>query len=334
MPRVAKAGQVMKREAIVLAADVGGTKTLLGLFRPGARGARLMRESSLPSRRYRSLGVLIADFLGQGPKAAIHAACLAVAGPVEGNKARLTNLPWRIDGGRLAAVIGTPRLTLLNDVQAAALGMLFADKGAFVPLNPAAPPFKGKASKANMALMAPGTGFGEALLCWTGEGYSVLATEAGHADFAPRNMEETGLCRFLRGRFGGQVSVERVLSGPGLVAMYDFLGGRPRLDAQAIADAALAKNNAHCMKALEMFAAALGAEAGNVALRTLARGGVIIGGGIAPKILPALQTANFRRAYADKDRMAKLVRSIPVVVAREPRAALIGAARQALGSWR
>ena len=321
----------MKREVMVLAADVGGTKTLLGLFRPGPRGPRLARESSLPSRHYRSLAAMIGEFLGQGPRVNLRAACLAVAGPVEGNKARLTNLPWRIDGARLAAVIGAPRIRLLNDVRAAAYGMLFADKNAFVPLNPAAPPFKGKGSKANMALIAPGTGLGEAMLYWDGQRHHAIAAEAGHADFAPRNDEEAALREYLQGRYG-KVSVERVLSGPGLAAIHDYVRGTrgAALDAQAIADAALAKSNAHCVKALEMFAGALASEAGNLALRTLARGGIIIGGGIAPKILPALRTANFRRAYADKDRMGDLLRKIPVVVALEKRAALFGAAREAI----
>jgi glucokinase len=322
----------MKREGLVLAADVGGTKTLLGLFRPGARGPVLERESSVQSRDYRSLATMIGEFLGQGPKADIRAACLAVAGPVEGNKARLTNLPWSIDGARLAAAIGTPRLRLLNDVQAAALGMLLADRAAFVTLNPAAPPFKGKGAKANIALIAPGTGLGEAMLYWDGQRHHAIAAEAGHADFAPRNDEETALRRYLQGRYG-KVSVERVLSGPGLAAIHDFVRASrgAALDAQAIADAALAKSDAHCVRALEIYAGALASEAGNLALRTLARGGIIIGGGIAPKILPALKTAAFRRAYADKDRMGRLLRALPVVVALEKRAALFGAAREALG---
>jgi len=230
-------------------------------------------------------------------------------------------------------------VALLNDVEAAAYGMLTLGDGERAVLNPGSPQ-----PHANIAVMAAGTGLGESFLCWDGERYRASATEGGHASFAPRSDREIDLLRFLRDDFGNHVSTERLLSGPGLHNIYRFARQRSRETeprwieermaeedpSAVIAELALESKDAVCAESLELFASVYGAEAGDIALRYLAFGGVFIGGGIAPKILPALQTDVFLRAFVDKGRYSELIAGIPVWVSLEPRAALLGAAHRAL----
>jgi glucokinase len=320
-----------------LAGDIGGTKTVLALCEVDAGGApRVVREAQFPCERYASLEAILDEFLAA--PVALAGACFGVAGPVTGGAAKITNLPWTIEERALSARLGGAPVALINDLQATALGALVLPPAAFTTLQePAGPP----APHATVAVIAPGTGLGEAVLVSDGVRYRALPTEAGHADFAPGTDEEIELLRFLRGRYGGHVSVERVLSGHGIGDLYDFvraargeagpdpasLGAGDRN--AAISGAALAGTDADCVHALALFAALLGAEAGNLALRTLALGGVVIGGGIPPKILPLLETGALIARFNDKGRFRRLTSTLAVRVMREPRAALLGAAHHA-----
>jgi glucokinase len=251
--------------------------------------------------------------------------------------AKITNLPWTIDARALSKRLGGIPVTLLNDLQVTALGTLVLSPESFCILQPPTtpPPVDGP-----IAVIAPGTGLGEALLVSDGKRYRALASEGGHADFAPTTDDEIELLRFLRKLYGGHVSYERVLCGDGIGDLYTYVresrGTKEPtwLSAQiatgdrnaAISKAALDKADDACVRALEMFSEILGAEAGNLALRGLASGGVVIGGGIPPKILPALQSGALLARFNDKGRFSQWTRTLSVRVTLEPRAALLGAA--------
>lgn len=326
---------------MILAGDVGGTKTLLALFERDGGELRQRAEASFRSADHGSLEEIAGRFLADRGGAAIEAACFGVAGAVVAGRARITNLDWPpLAEDALARAAGAPRAVLLNDLQATAYGILDLDERQLFPLNPGAE----RSREANAAVIAAGTGLGEAILFWDGRRHRAIATESGHADFAPRDDVQLELLRSLRAARGGRVSVERVLSGPGLRDLYAFLrrrSGAPEpawlADAQrqgdpsaAIAEAGLAQSDEVCAEALRAFASIYGAEAGDLALRCLAVGGVFVGGGIAPKILPALTDGGvFLRAFSDKGRFSELLAGVEVSVALEPRAALLGAARHA-----
>ncbi len=320
---------------MILAGDVGGTKTLLGLFEPGPP-PRPVRVASFRSGAFPSLGAILEAF---GARAAGHvtAAAFGVAGPVRGGTAVLPNLPWAVDAVLLAQALRLPAVALLNDLEATAWGLERLGEGAVATLLPGAPGADG-----NQAVLSAGTGLGEAVLVRAGERRIVLASEAGHADLAPRTDLEIDLLRWLRARHG-RVSWERVLSGPGLASVHAFLaeagrGEEPAAVAAAIragdaaaeiSAAALEGRSERCALALDLFAAFYGAEAGNLALRALATGGVFLGGGIAPKILGWLGRGPFRAAFLDKGRLSPLLAATPVRVILDERAALRGAARVA-----
>jgi glucokinase len=323
----------------ILAGDLGGTKTLLALFRERQDRFALLREASYPSRAHATFEEILDAFLAAGTAERIDAACFDVAGPVSEGRVHTTNLPWTLDERVLASKLGTPRVKLLNDLEATAYGMLSLPTDALVTLHPGRSP----ARKGHIAVIAAGTGLGEAYLFFDGTQHHPMASEGGHADFAPRTELEVGLLRHLSDKLGGHVSYERVLSGPGLYAIYEFLrdtgfapasesleraiaGGDP---GAAISEAALTRAEPLASKALEMFCELYGAEAGNMALRGLTFGGVYVGGGIGPKILPRLREA-FPRGYLDKGRFRALLADIPVHLALEPRTALLGAAHYAL----
>jgi len=323
----------------ILAGDLGGTKTLLALFREHNERFALVRESTFASRDHATFEEILDAFLGGGAPETIDAACFDVAGPVAEGRVQTTNLPWVLDERALATKLGTPRVKLLNDLEATAYGMLHVPASDLVCLHAGSSP----ARKGHIAVIAAGTGLGEAYLFFDGSAHHPLASEGGHADFAPRNELEIGLLQFVRAELGGHVSYERVLSGPGLFTIYRFLrtsGFAPEPDwlaaelvandpSATVSKAALTRNDPLSTKALDMFCELYGAEAGNMALRCLTVGGVYLGGGIGPKILPALQKG-FTRGYLDKGRFAKLVGDIPVHLALEPRTALLGAANYAL----
>jgi len=323
---------------VLLAGDVGGTKTALALFE--ARGGELapLREAVLPSRDFPSLEDAIARFLGAGPGGSIDTACFGVAGPVVDGRCLATNLPWRLDERELAARIPAGRVKLLNDLEATGWGVLVLPSSALATLQAGTP------RRGHGVLIAAGTGLGEAMLIWDGTRHAVIAGEGGHVDFAPRTDVEMELLRFLRKEFG-RVSYERVLSGPGLVSIYRFLCDndgiseprwlRDRMEQEdpsaVVSEVGLAGGHPLCVQALDLFVSIYGAEAGNLALKALALGGVFVGGGIAPKIRPKLEDGTFTAAFHGKGRLADLLASIPVRLVLEPRAALLGAAQVACG---
>jgi glucokinase len=324
---------------VILAGDVGGTKTVLALF-DDAAGGPAVREAVLASGSAPSLEALARAFLETAGRPPVRAACFGVAGAVVDGRVKTTNLPWQLDEAGLAAALGIARVRLLNDLEAAAWGLLALPPDALATLQPGVPPHDG----GTLALIAAGTGLGEAILPWDGSRHHVLASEGGHVDFAPRSELEAELWAFLRAE-GDHVSYERVVSGPGLVNVYRFLrqqrklaepgwlaaelaGGDP---AAAISRAALEKADPVCAEALALFVSAYGAAAGNLALTAMAVGGVFVGGGIAPRILPALLAGPFLQAFADKGRLGPLLRAMPVRVVLDPRAPLIGAAACARG---
>ncbi|MBI4608671.1 MAG: glucokinase [Candidatus Rokubacteria bacterium] len=324
------------RSLTILAGDVGGTKTALALFEETATGPALVREEALPSRQFPSLEAAIGRFLEAGPPCTVSAACFGVAGAVVDGRSFPTNLPWELDEGPLAQAIPAPRVKLINDLEAAAHGVLHLPTHELLTLQ------EGSPRRGNMVLIAAGTGLGEALLVWDGKRHSVVASEGGHGDFAPRSDLEIELLRFLTKEFE-RVSYERVLSGPGLFNIYRFLREsgyasepqwlRERIEkgdpSEVVSEAGLAGRDPLCMKALELFVSIYGAEAGNLALKALAVGGVFVGGGIAPKIRAKLADGTFIAAFRDKGRLSRVIAEMPVRVALNPRAPLLGAARVA-----
>ena len=325
----------------ILAGDVGGTKTNLGLFEAADGRLRLLAGKSFASADFPGLGPLLASFLDGSPWPAPAAACFGVAGPVRDNVARTSNLPWEIDGAGLARELGIPAVGLVNDLVATAHGLpdLAADEVA--TLQPGAPDAAG-----NLALIAAGTGLGMALVARVeGVGHAPVASEGGHMDWAARNEAEIGVFRTLTVRFG-HVSVERVVSGPGLVHLYEHLRdtgaapGNPRVEAalagegdaaQVIGEEGLAGTCGICARALDLFAASYGAAAGNLALAGTAAGGVYVGGGMAPKLLPKLAEGGFIAAFLDKGRFRPYLEAVPVRVILDDKSALWGVARVAAG---
>lgn len=324
---------------MILAGDVGGTKTNLAWFelrgagRIGpAQGGRSFRSGEFPS-----LGALVSAFRSEEP-GALEAASFGVAGAVVNGSVTGPNLPWPIEEESLAADLGIPRVHLINDLAATGYGIPVLPSEALRPLQ------KGQAAEdANVALLAAGTGLGETLLIRRGSDLIPVPSEGGHADFAPRTDRELAVFRKLRERFG-RVSYERVLSGPGLVhvaeVMHEQVGEealwRSHLEesgandaAEGVSTRALEHRCASCETAMEVFVGVYGAEAGNLAVRGLTRGGVYLGGGIAPKILPALSSPGFLEAFRKKDHLEPLLATIPVQVILEQRTAMLGAARYA-----
>jgi glucokinase len=317
---------------VILAGDLGGTKFVLAQC--DAQG-RIKKEHIFKCADYDSPLTIIDEFLAGD---SVEAAAIGVAGPVVNGVAEITNLPWKLDAAELGKKLGAS-VTLLNDLQATALGMLVLSPDKFHELQVAKVP-----PNATIGVIAPGTGLGEAMLVSDGKHYRALPSEAGHADFAPATDEEWQLLLFLRDKYGPHVSVERVLCGNGIGDLYDFCRSKSNtpepewlaheLEAgdrnAVIANSAIAGNDPITKKALEMFAAILGAEAGNQALRGLATGGVVIGGGIPPKILPALRTGALLDRFVAKGRFTNWMKGVALRVALEPRAALLGAAHSAV----
>ncbi len=325
---------------MLLAGDIGGTKSHLGIFAPYGNPREPFHEAVLPSGRYPDPETMIREFL-EGAQLPVTAACLGVAGPVRKGVAEITNLPWRVSVARLREALGISAVRILNDVEAMAWAIPSLEPGDLQVLKPGAP-----AEKGGLALLAPGTGLGEAFLTWNGLQYRAHPSEGGHADFAPAGPVQTALLAELGRRFD-HVSYETVCSGQGLRRLYDFLrdGGygsasdeTTRLLAEAddpnpaIVDGALERGDDLCRRTLDLFSEILGAEAGNLALKVMADGGVYLGGGIPRHILPALETPSFLAAFHRKGRMSPVLERIPVTVILYERAALLGAVLCGLGS--
>lgn len=318
----------------LIAGDIGGTKTRLGLFDAAGGGIQKLVERTFASAKYPELEAIVSAFLAEigGP---CERAAFAIAGPVKDRTARTTNLPWLVIADSLERRLNIPRVDLLNDLEAVAYSIadLIADD--LCVLNAGSP-----GSSGNAAIIAAGTGLGMAGLFWDGARHHPFPSEGGHADFAPAETRQTALRCYLAEKFG-HVSKERVLSGPGLVNIFDYLlhstgeenppwlveplhGGDP---AAAIAHAAVGLSSPLAVQALDLFVSIYGAEAGNLALALMATGGVYLGGGIAPKIVDHLKGMTFLNSFLSKGRMRPLLEAVPVKVILNDRAALIGAAR-------
>jgi glucokinase len=310
-----------------IAGDIGGTHTRLALFDPGAAGPAAVEIYS--SRDHDGLEAMIGAFLATHP-AHVERACFGVAGPVQNGHVKTTNLAWPVDARNVARMLGIERIGLVNDLYANAYGIADLGPGDIATLREGDPSVGG-----NAAVISAGTGLGEAGLFWDRRRYHVFATEGGHTDFAPRDDQEAALRDYLA-RNHSHVSYERVCSGMGLVAIHDFLTGKEgvevgRTDASGITKAALDGSDELCVRALDMMVSIYGAEAGNLALKLLATGGIYVGGGIAPRILEKLQAGPFLEALDAKGRFAELLSRIPVHVILNDRTALLGAARLARG---
>jgi glucokinase len=317
----------------VLAGDIGGTKTRLAVFDVAGTQLHSVVERSYPSRDFATLNDIIEDFLGDA-EARPDAVSFGIAGPVRNNVVDVTNLPWRISAAEIAARFGFRQVALLNDLEANAWGLRALDETDFHSLNTGVENPAG-----NAAIIAAGTGLGEAGLYREGTRYRPFATEGGHSDFSPGSELEIELLRFLMARYG-HVSWERLVSGPGLVNIHNFLvhyRAQPVADwlakdmqagdpAAAISRAAQTGRDALCVEALALFVRLYAVEAGNLALKMMASGGVYIGGGIAPKILEQLEGGTFMAAFCAKGRMQDLLEHMPVRVILNDRTALYGPA--------
>jgi glucokinase len=331
---VKRGREAMYSDAMLLAGDIGGTKTLLGLFRRAPDRPEPLVTQVFVTLGYAALQEMVAEFLAgverERGAVRVETAAFGVAGVVRGDIARLTNVPWVVDGSAIVERFGVRQVTLLNDLQAMAhaVPVLEADEVAVLQEGEAHP-------DGNAALIAAGTGLGEALLHNVEGRFIPAASEGGHADFAARTPREIELVQALT-RVYGRVENELVISGQGLVNLFRFTHNGPCPIVGAPADplvippaltaSALARRCPGCVEALDLFVSAYGAEAGNLALRSVATAGVYVGGGIAPKILPALESGVFIEAFRAKAPMADLLATIPVYAILNPHAGLLGAA--------
>lgn len=324
-----------EKDGLILSADIGGTKTFFGLFKRKDDTLETVGEGSFINGDYKGPEELIGEFLGKYG-GVVESAAFGIAGPVIDNRSELTNLPWVFDAALLKKRFAFKRLELLNDLVAMAWGVDLLAKEDLFTLQ------AGVIKPGNSALVSAGTGLGEAILFWDGSTHIPSGSEGGHADFAPRNALEIELLEYLIGLYG-HASYERVLSGQGLENIYKFLkqkrgGAEPGYLAKrfaseeaapVISDEAINGKDKNCRDALDMFVSIYGAEAGNLALRSMAAAGVYIGGGIAPKVLKALKGDTFIESFREKGRMEKLLSEIPVHVILNVKTGLFGAARYA-----
>ena len=326
---------------MILAGDIGGTHARLAYFQSQNGHLHLVSERVFPSREHSELGEIVSQFLNDS-NTRPEAACFGIAGPVRNGRVETSNLPWVIEQSRLAKQIHLPATLLINDLEASAWGIAALAEGDFVALNRVSGPAVG-----NQAVIAPGTGLGEAGMFWDGTRHQVFACEGGHADFGPQGDLQIELLRFLTGRFG-HVSYERILSGPGLVNVYEFLResgcGKESAEfaaalkqgdsAAVISRAALDGSESLAVKALDLWITVYGAEAANLALKVMATGGLFLAGGITPKILAKLTGPLFMKSFLEKGRLRSLMEAIPVQVVTNEKAGLLGAASCAAAAGR
>jgi glucokinase len=320
---------------MILAGDVGGTKVNLALYDFIDGNLKHTRDKQYPAKEYSGLEEIVKEFIVSEK---VTAACFGVPGPVRDGRLRLTNLPWTLDSRELAADLKIDYVFLINDLQANGYGIAELGADQILTLS------EGDSRQmGNRALISAGTGLGESFMIWDGRDYVPYPSEGGHADFAPRNEDEIDLLRFLKQKYNGRTSTERVVSGPGLTNCYEFLREvrgveEPAWLAERIAnedpnavitEVAIAAKSEICEKALDMFVSAYGAEAGNLALKILSVGGLYVGGGIAPRILDKLKDGTFMKAFTDKGRLSQLLVNTPVRVILESKTALMGAAAYA-----
>ena len=322
---------------IVLGGDIGGTKTRLALFEPRGGKLSLIRENYYSSKQFDSLASIVEAFLAS-ESASFEYACFGIAGPVRNGVCETTNLPWKIIAKDLGARLGGKSVALLNDLEANAYGIAELGPADFSVLQ------KGDESgTGNGAVISAGTGLGEAGLYWDGTRHRPFASEGGHCDFAPSEEIDFALLKFLVKRYG-HVSWERVLSGMGLLNLYEFLCEYRKVSSPAwfeddvkktgdrgrsMTDAALSGKCAICVESVDLLVRFYGAKAGNLALTLMATGGVYMGGGIAPRLFTKLQSPLFLKAFLEKGRMQKVLERIPVKVILNDKTALLGAGHYA-----
>ena len=313
-----------------LAGDIGGTKTVLALV--DQSDDKPHKQETYQNSQFRNFDEILDSFLPSEIK--LNSACFGIAGPVLNQRCHMTNLDWVLDAATLKQKLQTQQVKLLNDMEAMAVGMLNIPVNELIELNPNATPQAG-----NIAVIAAGTGLGEAILYWDGEKHHPIATEGGHSDFAPLTEQQDKLLAFLRRRFTDHVSYERILCGNGFSELYDFLceqeavqpnpaipADNARTDRNAvISQLGLNGEDIICQAAVNLFLEIYGAEAGNLALKSFAIGGIFVGGGIAPKILPVLKNNIFLRALIAKGRYTTLLSNIPIKVSTYEQAPLLGA---------
>jgi len=320
---------------MIVAGDVGGTKVHLALYDFTDGNLKHTRDQQYPAKEYAGLEEIVKEFIVTEK---VTAACFGVPGPVREGRLRLTNLPWTLDSRELATHLGIDYVFLINDLQANGYGIAELSAEQIYTLS------EGDSQQiGNRALISAGTGLGEAFLVWDGRNYVPYPSEGGHSDFAPRNEDEIDLLRFLRQKYDGRISFERVVSGQGITNCYEFLREvrgveepawlAERLAAEdpnaVITELALKAKSEICEKAVDLFVSSYGAEAGNLALKILSVGGLYVGGGIAPRILEKLKDGTFIKAFTDKGRLSQLLVHMPVRVILESRTALLGAAAYA-----
>jgi glucokinase len=318
---------------VILAGDIGGTKTVLAILTRDSSGSlTCLQEQTFSSQQFPEFDDILDAFLPTD--ITINVACLGVAGPVVNQRCQTTNLPWLLDASMLKTKLGTSRVKLLNDLEAMALGMLYLPDHDLIELNPNAVTQIG-----NKAVIAAGTGLGEAILYWDGNKHQPMATEGGHSDFAAQNAQQDQLLSYMRSIFPDHVSCERLISGIGFSHLYDFLcdqGFAPPCPDVPDSNRGIDRNSVIsrlgvtggdrlCVEVVRLFVELYGAETGNLALKSFATGGVYIGGGIAPKILSALQNGQFIQSFKAKGRFFNLLDTISVKLSLNPRTPLLGA---------
>ncbi|HZD50573.1 MAG TPA: glucokinase [Silvibacterium sp.] len=323
---------------MILAGDVGGTKVVLALYVFDRGRLNHIREQIFPAKEYGGLEEVARKFLTESGNPEVTAGCFGVPGPVRGGRLKLTNLPWTLDSRDLARALKIEHLFLINDLEANGYGIPELSASQLYELSAG-----DAAAVGNRGLVSAGTGLGEAVLVWNGKMHVPIASEGGHVDFPARNELEIDLLRYLQRELKGRVSMERVVSGIGLKNIYTFLRDEKRMEEPAwlkermlhedpniaISELGEAGTVEICVRTLDMFASAYGAEAGNLALKVLAIGGMYLGGGIAPKLLKKMKEGIFMKAFTDKGRLSDLLVHTPVRIILEPRCALMGAAAYA-----
>jgi glucokinase len=320
---------------MILAGDIGGTKTNLALYELNGGKLKLILEKQFKSNNYSNLIDVLEEFKTSFSMIDIKAACFGIAGPVINDNCIATNLPWSVSKIELQKYLNIEKISLINDLEATAYGMLYLEDDQFVNINP-----NGKQNKGNHAVIAAGTGLGEAQLYFDKNQYHPIGCEGGHTDFAPLDEQQDNLLKWLRTRYNEHVSYERILSGPGIYTLYQFLKENnfakeslkmkniPKdTDKSAfITQCALEDNDPLSLETLNLFVKIYGAEAGNLALKSMSLGGVYIGGGIAPKILPILQNGYFMDNFIAKGRFKGMLQNMEVKVSLNQKTALLGAA--------
>jgi glucokinase len=323
---------------MILAGDVGGTKVVLALYSFDHGQLKHIREEKFPAQEYAGLEEIVKKFLAESGDPEVTSACFGVPGPVRNGRLKLTNLPWMLDTRELSIHLGIAHLFLINDLEANGYGIPELSADQIFTLN-----VGDAGAVGNRGLVSAGTGLGEGILVWNGKTHVPMASEGGHSDFAPRSELEVELLRYLMRALNGRVSFERVVSGLGLKNIYSFLRDEKGMDEPqwlkermqnedpnaVIGELAELGTSELCVKTLNLFIGSYGAEAGNMALKVLAVGGMYLGGGIAPKILKAMQNGVFMKAFTDKGRLSEVLVKTPVRIILESRCALMGAAAYA-----